>query len=268
MLPNRKALDHEMQIADQIQECMSSIRKEPTEIKHRVALAQLYMASRQWSQASAQLERAAHISPSCIPLAGAYCEAIRCEMLREKVFAGERLPATLESAPNWVNTLASCLQLLAANNLDEATQMREQAFDEADACPVEIDGQPGAWISDADSRLGPVCELFMDGDYYWVPFSSIARLDAEPPTDLRDLIWLPCAVQLTNGQNVHALMPARYPGEQDLHDEDALLCRKTGWTEIDNDAWAGSGQKVLISDNGEYPILSIRTLVNPATPTH
>ncbi|SDT88585.1 type VI secretion system accessory protein TagJ [Halopseudomonas salegens] len=262
MQSTRKILNHEMPLAEQIEETVSTIRKEPAEVKHRVALAQLYMASRQWQQATAQLERAAQLAPACMPLAAAYNEAIRCEMLRNKVLAGESLPAMLDGAPAWVNTLASALHLLSLNDVAQAAQMRDDAFDAAQACRFEINGQAAEWLADADSRLGPVCELFMNGAYYWVPLSDIAELEAEAPVDLRDLFWLPCSVKLVDGQAFSALMPCRYPDEDGQGGDDTLLCRKTEWQELGSDTWVGLGQKIFVSDSGEFPALSVRSLVN------
>ena len=263
MLPNRKPLNHHIPVADQIQDCMASIRKEPAEVKHRVALAQLYMATREWHKASAQLERAAQLAPACIPLAAAYGEAMRCESLRDEVFAGTRLPTMPASAPGWLNQLASALQQQASNDLEQAAQVRAQGLDTAPACGFEVNGQPAAWLADADSRLGPVCELFMEREYHWLPFADIAVLEAEAPEDLRDLFWLPCSVQLLDGQSFSALMPARYPQDPASDEDDSiLLCRMTQWRDAGQDTWLGSGQKLLVSDNDEFPMLSIRRLVN------
>lgn len=262
MSSSQKALNHDIPITDQIQECISSIRKEPAEVKHRVALAQLYMATREWQKAADQLERAAQLSPSCIPLAAAYNEAIRCEMLRCQVLAGERLPTIPESAPGWLSMLASALHQQALNNLELAAQARSQAFDQAEACSFEINGQPAAWLADADSRLGPVCELFMNGEYHWIPFSNIAVLEMEAPVDLRDLFWLPCSVQMTDGQSFSALIPCRYPEGPSADEDDVLLCRKTDWHDAGENTWVGAGQKILVTDSDEFPVLSVRRVLN------
>lgn len=261
MLPNRKQLNHDIPLTDQIQECISSIRQEPAEVKHRVALAQLYMATRDWQKASDQLERAAQLAPACIPLAAAYREAIGCEIFRDQVFAGARLPSMLDAAPRWLNILASALHQ-QANDPEQSAHLRSQAFDEAEACSFEINGQSATWLADADSRLGPVCELFMDREYHWVPFSDISVLETEAPEDLRDLFWLPCSVQMRDGQSFSALLPCRYPQNLPEDEDDILLCRKTDWRDAGQGTWLGSGQKVFVTDSDEFPALSVRRIVN------
>ena len=170
------------------------------------------------------------------------------------------------SAPGWLSLLASALHQQALNNLEQAAHIRTQAFDAAEACSFEINGQPAAWLADGDSRLGPVCELFMDREYHWVPFSDIAVLETEAPEDLRDLFWLPCRVQLLDGQSFSALMPGRYPQDLAVDEDDILLCRKTQWRDAGQDTWLGMGQKLLMTDSGEFPVLSIRSIVNKNKP--
>ena len=102
-----------------------------------------------------------------------------------------------DAAPRWLSALASALHQQALDGLEQAAQIRSQAFEDAEACRFEVDGKPATWLADADSRLGPVCELFMDQEYHWVPFSDIAVLETQAPEDLRDLFWLPCSVQMT-----------------------------------------------------------------------
>ena len=68
---------------------------------------------------------------------------------------------------------------------------RARAFDAAPAVSGDIDGQPFEWIADADMRLGPMLEAVVNGRYFWMPFSAIARAVFEPPADLRDAVWTP-----------------------------------------------------------------------------
>lgn len=257
-----RILNHDTPVVEQIQECISSIRREPAAVTRRVALAQLYMAVRDWQKAADQLERAAQLAPACIPLATAYREAIRCEMFRDQVFAGARVPSVSDAAPRWLNSLASALHQQALGELEQAAQIRAHAFAEAETCRFHVDEQPATWLADADSRLGPVCELFMHGQYHWIPFTSIATLAMEAPVDLRDLFWAPCSVQLLDGQAFHALLPCRYPADQSEEEDDLLLGRRTQWRDLGADTWIGGGQKILIGDDREFPILTVRSIVN------
>jgi type VI secretion system protein ImpE len=113
---------------------------------------------------------------------------------------------------------------------------------------------------DADSRLGPVLEACVNGRYYWVPFSRLSRVTLEAPEDLRDCVWTPAQLMFTNGGETVALIPTRYPGSQDSADGAICLARKTEWTELGADRWAGLGQRVLATDAGEHDLMAVRVI--------
>jgi type VI secretion system protein ImpE len=119
---------------------------------------------------------------------------------------------------------------------------------------------PFEWIADGDARLGPMLEVVLKGKYFWVPFMRLKEIRFERPTDLRDLVWAPVTLILANGGETVALVPTRYPGSEDSPDGQIRLARKTTWNEISPDAFLGLGQRVLMTDQGELPLLDIRTM--------
>ena len=124
----------------------------------------------------------------------------------------------------------------------------------------EIDGQPFEWLADADPRFGPCLEIIVNGGYSWVPFSRIRQLSFDEPTDLRDKVWTPVQVTWTNGGEAVGFVPCRYPGSERAQDSELVLARKTEWIELGEDSFVGSGQRMLATDAGEYPLLDIRTI--------
>ena len=138
--------------------------------------------------------------------------------------------------------------------------MRAAAFEQAPASAGEIDGEPFEWIADADSRLGPVLEAFVNGRYYWIPFSRLSRISLDLPTDLRDMVWLPAQLHFDNGGETVALIPTRYPGSQSSTDGAIQLARKTEWQDQGGDHYFGLGQRVLSTDAGDLDLLSVRLI--------
>src|SRR5690606_17346373 len=122
-------------------------------------------------------------------------------------------------------------------------------------------GEPIEWVADADSRLGPMLELILNGRYYWAPFERIARLRIEPPADLRDTIWAPAQVTWSNGGEHVALVPARYVGSESDEDNAVRLARLTRWEAVSDACYTGRGQRMLATDTGEHPLLEVRELV-------
>ena len=247
------------------------VRAKPGDSSLRVFLAQLLCVLGQWERALTQLEVAADLDALAVPMKQVYGDAIRCEGLRADVFAGKRTPMIFGQPEEWLALLIESLRLAGAGEPAQAESLRQRAFDAAPALAGRLEGTQGsarfAWIADADMRLGPVLEAFINGRYYWVPCERVARLRLEPPEDLRDAVWMPAHLDLRPEGETLALIPARYPGSEAAVDGALALARRTEWLEAAPGVWHGLGQRVLTTDQGEHALLDLRDIVlNAPTP--
>jgi type VI secretion system protein ImpE len=225
-----------------------------------VFLFQLLSVLGEWERARDQLGALGELDAGSFPLVHVYGAAINCELLRREVFAGSRTPITLGEPLPWLALLFQALATEAEGRTAEAKALRSDALEQARAVPGTVDGEPFEWLADADSRLGPVCEAVIDGRYYWVPFERIRSLALEPPSDLRDVLWLPAHLGLVNGGKVAALIPVRYPGSETDSSGLIRLARKTEWHEVAPDTFHGRGQRMLSTDSNEYGLLNVRLI--------
>jgi type VI secretion system protein ImpE len=232
------------------------VRQVPRDARLRTFLFQLFCVFGEWERALTQLDAAAALDPQTVPMQHAYRAAIRCEVLRSRVFAGARTPTILGAPEPWMPLLIEALRGLAAGRAAEAAALRDQAFEAAPASAGTCDGVPFAWIADADPRLGPMLEAFIDGKYYWVPFLRVATLQIEAPADLRDYVWMPAQFVWTNGGEAVGFVPTRYPGSE--RQEDAALARRTEWQDAGAGWFLGLGQRMLATDTGEVALMDIR----------
>lgn len=237
-----------------------AVRAKPSDAKLRVFLAQLLCVLGQWERALNQLVVAAELDALAIPMKQVYGDAIRCEGVRADVFAGRRTPMVFGQPDEWLAMLIESLLREGHGDTTAAQDLRQRAFDAAPASTGSLDGQRFEWLADADMRLGPVLEAFVNGKYYWVPLARLARIKIEPPEDLRDCVWLPAQLQFENGGESLALIPTRYVGSEASADGALQLARKTEWRELTDEVWAGAGQRVLGSDAGDYPIMEVREI--------
>jgi type VI secretion system protein ImpE len=242
-----------------LQQLQGDVRREPGKAEHRIFLFQLLAVLGQWERALKQLQAIAELDAEATPMAQVYREAIRCELLRREVFAGQRAPLLLGEPSPWVALLLEALRLIAAGEHAQAQALREQAFETASATSGTLDDQPFAWIADADTRLGPMLEAIVNGRYYWIPFQSIAVVRVDPIEDLRDLVWMPASITLANGGELPSLIPTRYPGSEESADSAIRMARKTEWRETPGDP-QGLGQRLLATDQGEHALLDLRLL--------
>ena len=241
------------------------VRKAPRDARLRTFLFQMFCITGEWDRALTQLSAAAELDPLALPMAQSYRTAIRCELLREKVFRGESSPTVLGDPGSWIPLLIEATRLFAHERFVQATELREQAFAVAPETPGTLNGEPFDWIADADPRLGPVLEVFLNGNYMWVPFTRVKALTFEPPADLRDQVWMPARLIWSNDGEAVGFIPTRYVESAVATDPALTLARRTDW----RDAGGLSlpiGQRVLVTDAAEVALMDIRSLaITPAT---
>ena len=236
------------------------VRSNPADAKRRVFLFQLLTVLGQWDRALTQLNVAADMDPSTLAMAQTYRESIRCELFRAQVFAGDRAPLVFGAPEQWIALMLEALRLNANGETSHAADVRGTAFDEAPATSGTLGDQEFEWIADADSRLGPILEAIIDGKYYWLPFHRLRSVHIEEPEDLRDVTWMPGQFTFANGGQKVGLIPTRYPGSESNPDAAIRMARLTNWEEIDANTYFGSGQRLLATDAGEYPLMDIRSV--------
>jgi type VI secretion system protein ImpE len=244
----------------------AEIRQKPEDNRLRLFLFQLYCVLGRLDKALTQLQVIASLDAETMLMAQIFRPVITCELLRREVFAGKRTPLIFGEPTEWLGSLLQANQLVAAGNIAAAAESRARAFELAPASSGTLNGEAFEWIADADSRLGPVLEIFLDGKYYWAPFERISKIEWEPPHDLRDLVWMPVRVTWANGGNVPVHIPTRYPDTEQSADGLLRLARRTEWRQEAQETYLGIGQRILATSANEYPLLACRTLeIQPAT---
>lgn len=252
------------------------VRKQPGDARLRTFLFQLLAVLQQWERAASQLKVCGDLDAGTLAMVNTYREALQCEAVRQAVMTGRTTPMVFGQPAPWIGLLVEALAVEAKGDGAGAAVLRRQALEQAPATAGTLNGEPFDWISDADSRLGPVLEVVLRGRYGWLPLSQVRRIVAEPPADLRDLVWMPAHLFLPNGGESVALIPTRYAGpdlgayKDTAHSDGLLLARRTDWhalaPEDAPEQYRGAGQRVLTSSGPERGLLDLRELVLQQTP--
>jgi type VI secretion system protein ImpE len=152
-----------------------------------------------------------------------------------------------------------------------ADTLRQQMFTTGDfprtpASPVSgtLNGTPFSTITDADPRIGARLEVFAGGQYMWLPFEQLQSLSIEQPKRLRDTLYTPAVVRpgasFKAMEMGEALLPVIAPLTWQEDDGALRLGRTTEWREAATGEEVPVGQKLLLVDGEEFPILEIREL--------
>ena len=271
----------------------SEVRMAPGSASHRWALAEMLCVLGQWERALVQLQVGAKLherkDSQWQSKAQLLRSLVRAEAQRNEVFAGQLLPVPVIDRPEWMEALARALAANASGQHHQADGLRRAALDQAPThagvCTVQSDADDAQslsersfeWIVDSDTRLGPVLECMVSGGYRWLAFADIVSLDMAQPASLLDLVWLPVTLQLratqAGTQPLRCFVPTRYCGTENIaadigsSQRDALMpSRLTRWQDVGETAVIALGQKTLMTEAGDIPLLSIRALRTGSQP--
>ena len=259
-------------------ELFAQVRAQPSEARHRIFLFQLLCVTGQWDRALTQLNVAQELDLTTAMMGKAYQEILHCEVIRRAVFEGKRTPLIFGDPQPWVAQLIEALRLSGEGQVDAANEMRQTAFEDAPVTSgtvqlskrgvsdADLEKHQFEWLADGDSRLGPVLEIIINGRYYWAPQQYISEIVVDPPSDLRDLVWVPAHFRWANAGEAVGVIPSRYVGSETQADRAITLARKTSWEQIGEEMYQGLGQRVFFTDAGDYGLLDIRRIAFNSDP--
>jgi type VI secretion system protein ImpE len=226
-----QALYKEGKLSEAIASLNAELRDRPTDVQRRTFLFELLCFAGDYDRASKQLDVLVRGDPESTPGILAYQGILEAETERRKMFATGAFPAS-QKEPRPVRGT--------------------------------INGQPFERLEDADPRVGARLEVYIGGRYSWIPLEHLASLRVERPEKLRDLLWarahLKGGAPLDGAEIGDVLLPVLTPAASSHADENVRLGRVTEWVELDDGLEAPVGQKMLLVDDEEFPILEVREL--------
>jgi type VI secretion system protein ImpE len=233
-LSRTEDLWREGRLADAIGSLNSVLRDDPTHVQNRVFLFELLCFAGEYDRADNQLDVLAGMSNDARMGALNYRAVLSAERTRQQIFEKRELAAKA-----------------GLNGQDHAFR-------------GTINGRPFRSLTDVDPRIGSRLELFAAGDYLWIPFRDVIELNIEKPKRLRDLLWSPVKVRtgpaFRDRELTNVFMPVLYPHSWEHPDDVVRLGRSTEWCRDEDGEEAPFGQKMVLADGEEFPILEIRTL--------
>lgn len=245
----------------------NEIKSRPADADLRATFVQLLCLAGNWTRALTQLKSWLALKPQAKPTVTLLEQAVQGEIQRAAVFAGQGQPRMPGEAFSWAEDLLAALQAEGAGEPAQATLLRSAAFEGAVENPGQVklenaeQAHPVAWLMDGDGRLGPVCELIVNSHYTWLPFAAISELRFQAPASVTDLVWRHTLVKLIDGSEQVCQLPVRYPFAEAAADR-FKLGSVTEWTPLDaaGEQFSGHGQKTWLSDEDEFPLLSLDVL--------
>jgi type VI secretion system protein ImpE len=234
-MENANQLFQAGRLKEALQALSAEVRNHPEDTKRRTFLFELLCFSGEYDRAEKQLDMLAEAGPNSEAGALLYRSALHAERIREDLFQRREYPKP-SGGPS----------------------------PGAESVTGTLNGKPFQSITDGDARIGPRLEVFAGGNYLWINFEHLASIEIQPPRRLRDLLWTPAAVRagpaLKGTELGEVLLPVLSPFAWQHNDDAVRLGRMTVWEEDESGAAAPVGQKMLLVDGEEFPLLEIRKL--------
>ena len=231
---NSRELYQAGKLDEAVQALGSELRNDPTDIKRRTFLFELLCFTGEYDRAEKQLDILADSGKEAAMGTLLYRSALQGARTRRDMFERKTFPLGAEGAPSGGT----------------------------------LNGQAFETIEDADPRIGARLEVFAAGAYLWLPFEHIASVRMEPPKRLRDTIWIPAILQTgpkCKGLDLgEVLLPVLTPLVSKHPRDSVRMGRETVWEEADGET-VPAGQKLLLVDGEEIPILEVRNLLFAAS---
>ncbi len=222
-------LYREGKLSAAIQALSVELRDNPADQKRRTFLFELLCFAGEYERAEKHLDILAGASQDALTGTLLYRGALAAERTRNELFAKKDYPTTA-----------------------------------AEPVRGALNGKPFESLEDADGRIGPRLEIYAAGQYMWLPLAHIASVEIQPPKRLRDLLWAPALVRtgpkFRSLELGEVLVPALAPFTFRHADDAVRLGRMTVWEEQDGGEIVPFGQKTMLVDGEEFPLLELRRL--------
>jgi type VI secretion system protein ImpE len=216
-----------------IQAVSAEVRDNPQDVKRRTFLFELLCFAGDFSRAEKHLDLAAQGNQSAEMGGLLYHAALHAERTRHDLFSKQQYPRPKHST-----------------GLEEIS--------------ITINGKSYHSLSDADPRIGSNLEVFAAGSYMWIPFGLLNSIEIAPPKKLRDLLWLPAIIRTSDKYEERelgeVLLPVLTPFASQHANANVRLGRATLWEETPEGETIPVGQKLLLADDDELPILEVRSV--------
>jgi type VI secretion system protein ImpE len=158
--------------------------------------------------------------------------------------AGES-PSFVIDPPSHVKRRLGVIERLRADPSADVRDLIDAADENAPWVEGHVDGRTFDGWRDADDLLGPILEVFHGGRCYWLPVDQVRKLRLEEEETLRDRLYRPTTVRLTDGAQREVFVPTLYTGTAAHPEEGIRSGAGMDWIER-NGLLRGAGSRLYL----------------------
>lgn len=246
-MPTISQLLAEGQLRDALIAQEQLVQADPRSPENNLLLHELQFLSGHFSQAATSLEFIHSHDADWPAMAQFLMLQLQAARLRERGIRTRlqnKAPAHL--LHRW---RAACLRdkdpLRAIHNVDRADEKspRITGF---------IDGREFEGLRDTDDRFGSILEVFLDGNYAWIPFEQLRRVRWKPAESTLEMAYRPALITWVDRTEQAVVLPMVYPNSASF-DGAFALGQDTDWPEA-NGLVCGIGARIWMIGEDEVRV--------------
>jgi type VI secretion system protein ImpE len=243
-----------------IAELTSKVKARPTDIQQRIFLFEMLLFAGDWERAERQIDVIGQQSLEAGLGVQIYRDNLKAERDRSRLFSEGLRPHFINEPPTHVDLHLEAINCLRDGKVGAAREKLDQAEEERPAFTGKLNGKAFADFRDYNDVVGSVLELIVQGQYTWMPYEQIKRLEIEAPESLRDLMWTPARIECIDGTNGDVYIPTLYEGSGKHTDEQVKLGRMTDWKDVGEDLYIASGLRLFLVDGEDKTLFDAKKI--------
>lgn len=241
-----------------IQAVINHVKAKPTDMTARTFLFELSIFAGEFERAEKQLDVLGQQDVNAMIGTQIYRQCIAAERVRQKVFTSDAVPQFITAKPAYVGLLLDAIRDLRNGNAEAAREKLDQSENDRPANAGKINGVTEFEdFRDYNDLTSGVLEVFLKGEYVWLPLENVKRIRIDKPQSLRDLYWTQATVESIDGTNGEVHLPALYTNSFKNTDNEIRLGKATDWIDAGADIFIGAGTRLFWIDGAAQPFAKI-----------
>lgn len=244
-----------------IQAGIAHVKSKPTDMTARTFLFELMIMAGEFDRAEKQLDVLGQQDANALLGTQIYRQCIACEKKRQKVFNSDAVPDFITAKPAYTQLLLDSILDLRNGNVAGAREKLDQSEAERPANAGKLNGEREFQdFRDYNDLTASVLEVFLKGEYLWIPLEFVRKIELTPPKSLRDVCWAQGTIEMLDGTNGEIHLPALYNNSAKHEDGAIRLGKATDWTDAGEDIFLGAGTRLFWFDGENAPISDVQIL--------
>ncbi len=211
---------------DKLQEAIAQLQQNiqgnPNDCEAQFLLFELLALSEDFDGAESALRTVSALDAETSNTVDFFIGILQAERLRYNFWVNaEGSPSAIFEPPTYASAFIDAHFYLHANQVSEAESTLQAGWEQVPQRSGTLNNEPFTAIRDLDDILGPFLEIIVPGQYFWVPFDHIQRLDIPPLRSYPDTIWMPVDINFVGGRSGNAWIPSLYSGTG--HNQDGKI---------------------------------------------